>query len=102
MQKKSSNVHYKIIFIGTGYYGVIRSFMEKDYSEPEELLTDESFLAWYFQSPRQPGDPWERWMMEEPGREELARQAIALLESTVLREKGLPAGQLEQAEATLM
>lgn len=76
--------------------------MQKEYCEPEDLLADESFLAWYFQSPRQPNDAWERWIKEAPGREELARQAIALLESTVLREKALPPGQLEQAEAALM
>jgi transmembrane sensor len=76
--------------------------MQKEYFEPEDLLTDESFLAWYFQSPRQPNSVWERWIKEAPGREELARQAIALLDSTVIGEKALSAGQLEQAETALM
>jgi len=76
--------------------------MQKDYRDPEDLLADESFLSWYFQGQQQPGDEWDLWRKEEPGRDELARAAIAMLESTVLREKELAAGQLERAEAALM
>src|SRR5258708_18122513 len=77
-------------------------FMLKDYREPEDLLSDESFLSWYFHPERQPGNEWEHWMKEEPHREQLVQHAIILLESTVIREKELPAGQLQQAEATLL
>lgn len=76
--------------------------MLKDYREPEDLLSDESFLSWYFNPDRQADHEWTRWMKEGPDKEQLVREAVALLESTVIREKELPAGQLQQAEAALM
>ncbi|HEY4107701.1 FecR family protein [Puia sp.] len=76
--------------------------MLKEYREPEELLSDESFLSWYFQQEQPSGGDWDRWMDEGPGRKELVLEAVAMLESTVVREKGLPAGQLERAEAALL
>ncbi|HEY1215817.1 MAG TPA: FecR domain-containing protein [Bryobacteraceae bacterium] len=76
--------------------------MLKDYREPEDLLSDESFLSWYFSQDRPANSDWTRWMTEAPGREQLVRDAISLLESTVIEEKELPASQLERAEAALM
>jgi len=75
--------------------------MLKDYREPEDPLSDDSFLSWYFHQGEQNGSEWDRWMNEEPGRKELVRQAVDLLESTLVREKDVPAGQLQRAEAAL-
>jgi transmembrane sensor len=103
MQKNSAEDRYKIIFTGTRVsYTQIRSHMKKDYREPEDLLSDESFLFWYSNPEQRPGNEWERWMNEGAGRKELVRQTIDLLEATVIREKDLPAGQVRQAEARLM
>ena len=76
--------------------------MQKDYREPEDLLSDESFLSWYFSPDRQTDLEWTRWMKEAPDKEQLVRDAVALLESTVIREKELPEGQLQLAQAALM
>jgi ferric-dicitrate binding protein FerR (iron transport regulator) len=76
--------------------------MLKDFREPEDLLSDESFLSWHFNQDQQAGPEWTRWMEEAPGREQLVRDAIALLESTLIREKELPASQLQQAELALI
>lgn len=76
--------------------------MLKDYREPEDLLLDESFLAWYFSQDRKTDSEWTRWMREAPGSEQLVREAVLLLESTLVREKELPAGQFQRAEAALM
>jgi len=75
--------------------------MLKDYREPEDLLSDDSFLSWYSHRGEQNGSEWDRWMNEVPGRKELVRQAVDLLESTLVREKEVPAGQLHRAEAAL-
>lgn len=75
--------------------------MLKDYREPEDLLSDDSFLSWYSHRGEQNGSEWDRWMNEVPGRKELVRQAVDLLESTLVREKEVPAGQLQRAEAAL-
>jgi transmembrane sensor len=76
--------------------------MVKDYHEPEDLLSDESFLSWYLQPEQNPDSEWNKWMEEEPGRKQLVQQAITLLETTVIGEKRLPAGQLQQAEAAML
>ena len=76
--------------------------MLQDYREPEDLLLDESFLSWYFDRDRQTDPEWIRWMQERPGREQMVKDAIVLLESAVVREKELPASQLERAETALM
>lgn len=75
--------------------------MVKDYREPEEFLSDESFLSWYFQREQQSDSEWNNWMEGKPGRKQLVQQAIFLLESTIAREKDLPGGQLQRAEALL-
>ena len=54
--------------------------MLNDYREPEDFLSDESFLSWYFQSGQGPDNEWDRWVAEGPEREQLVKQAIALLE----------------------
>lgn len=76
--------------------------MLQDYREPEDLLLDESFLSWYFDRDRQADSEWIRWMQETPGREQMVKDAIELLESTLVLEKELPVGQQQRAEAALM
>jgi transmembrane sensor len=80
--------------------------MLENYHEPEELLSDESFLTWYFKTGtrKDPGQEkdWEGWMAGEPGRRELVEQAIKLLDTTRIPEKELPSGQIRAAESALM
>ncbi len=74
--------------------------MSKEFREPEDFLSDESFLSWYFET----GDDgsWERWMANDPGRRELVDRAVAILDATRMREKPLPAAQVKRAEAMLL
>lgn len=76
--------------------------MSVNYREPEDLLSDESFLAWYFKTGEEQGIAWEQWMADNPGSQELVRQAITLLNTVRIPEKEVPAGQIRRAEATLM
>lgn len=73
--------------------------MSKEFREPEDFLSDESFLSWYFEA----GDDgsWESWMADAPDRRELVERAVAILEATRMREKPLPAGQVQRAGAAL-
>jgi transmembrane sensor len=75
--------------------------MSKEFREPEDFLSDESFLSWYFESGRDQGGSWERWMAGGPGRRELVEQAIAILEATRIKEMPLPATQVQRAETVL-
>ncbi|HEV2480411.1 MAG TPA: FecR domain-containing protein [Puia sp.] len=74
--------------------------MSKEFHEPEDFLSDESFLSWYFEAGE--AGSWESWMAGAPGRRELVDRAIAILDATRMREKPLPAGQMQRAEAALM
>jgi transmembrane sensor len=80
--------------------------MLENYLEPEELLSDESFLAWYFKTAAgaDPGKEknWELWMEAGNGRRELVQQAVNLLNTVRIREDELPAGQVIAAEQGLM
>ncbi|MDP4257409.1 MAG: FecR domain-containing protein [Bacteroidota bacterium] len=80
--------------------------MLENYLEPEQLLADESFLAWYFKT-GEGADPGkekdlEHWISAGAGRGELVQQAVRLLDSLRIREQGLPAGQAMAAEQALM
>src|ERR1700761_7422566 len=79
---------------------IATDFMSKEFREPEDFLSDESFLSWYFET----GDDgsWESWMANAPGRRELVDRAVAILDATRMRERPLPAGQLERAETALL
>lgn len=76
--------------------------MLDQYSQPEELLADGSFLDWYFKTGD--GDPsaWEQWIRADPAHHELVRQAVALLELSRLPEKPIPAGQVDRAAGRLL
>ena len=105
-KKNNRKLHYKFIFTDTSICNYTVRFMSKDYREPEDFLSDESFLSWYFGSGRNAGsfadNTWDRWMSEDPNRKQLVDRAVALLEETRIREKELPAAQVEQAELALL
>lgn len=75
--------------------------MLENYNEPEDLLTDESFLAWYFKVPGETQEKWDHWMSGHPDRMQLVQQAISLLKATRLPEQSLPVQQIAKAEQRL-
>jgi ferric-dicitrate binding protein FerR (iron transport regulator) len=75
--------------------------MLDQYSQPEELLSDESFLNWYFKTGGEDDRQWEEWMNAGEGNKELARQAVTLLELTRLPERKLPDEQIDLAASRL-
>jgi ferric-dicitrate binding protein FerR (iron transport regulator) len=76
--------------------------MREHYSEPEELLADDSFLNWYFKTGEGEGSAWDEWIASDPGNKELAFRAVELLELTRLREKTVPAERIRQASDRLL
>ena len=77
--------------------------MSANYTHPEDLLSDESFLTWYFKRGKGEAIPfsWDEWMAGNADRTQLVQQAILLLDQTVIAESPLPSGQLETAEKAL-
>jgi transmembrane sensor len=76
--------------------------MPKDYLEPEDLLTDEAFLSWYFGPGREADGFWKGWAAGSPVRKALLDRAVALLEMTRMREKAIPGEKVERATAVLL
>lgn len=48
--------------------------------KPEQLLTDETFLAWYFRTDEVSIDKWERLISEEPNLKANVEEAVYLLQ----------------------
>jgi transmembrane sensor len=77
--------------------------MSKDYLEPEDLLTDESFLSWSLGSDREADSFWVEWTSGSPERKALLDQAVALLEMTKrLQERAVAEERVERATAALL
>jgi len=72
------------------------------YNEPEDLLVDESFLAWHFKLPEAEPQKWESWVSGHPDRAQLVQQAIHLLDTTRLSEPPLPLQQIAAAHERLL
>lgn len=76
--------------------------MSKNYAGVEDLLTDESFLAWHFRADTRSVRQWEEWIAADPLHRARAAQAVEFLETIRFDEKSLTAGQLSQAESRLL
>lgn len=76
--------------------------MSENYREPEDLLSDPSFLSWYHNTGKEDDCTWEDWKAGRPDRETLIKKAIVLLETTRLPEKEPSLFQLQRAEAALL
>ena len=76
--------------------------MLDQYSQPEQLLADDSFLNWYFKTGDGQDRVWEEWIHADAGHQELVQQAVELLEMARLPEKQMPTGQIQRAEARML
>jgi ferric-dicitrate binding protein FerR (iron transport regulator) len=75
------------------------SSMDTHYTEPEQLLADESFLSWYFR--KEGGEDWDNRIKNEPGLARLVEEASVLLETVRLHEGRVSAHRLQAAEEAL-
>src|SRR5260221_9492055 len=99
-KKKLTKRHYSGVSCGT--YRRRRSFMSKNYAGVEDLLTNESFLAWHFRADTLSIRQWEEWIAADPLHRARAVQAVEFLETLRFEEENLTAGQLSQAESRLL
>lgn len=71
--------------------------------KPEQLLTDETFLAWYFRTDEESIEKWNRSMAENPSLKASVDEAVSLLQFMQSEEERLVnEQQIEQATARLM
>src|SRR5215208_7505526 len=71
--------------------------MEKVFRTVDEVLADESFLAWYFKKSPGAVQEWNRWLAANPGHHQKVAEATALLAKMTVKEKEIPPGQIESA-----
>lgn len=76
--------------------------MSKNYLGVEDLLTDETFLAWYFRADTRSIQHWDEWIAADPLHRARAEQAVDFLGTLRFDEKELTAGQLSLAESQLL
>jgi transmembrane sensor len=76
--------------------------MSKNYAGVEDLLTDESFLAWHFRADTRSISQWEEWIAADPLHRARAAQAVEFLETLRFDEENLTVRQLSQAESRLL
>jgi transmembrane sensor len=76
--------------------------METQFTEPEQLLADESFLAWYFRNDQEMVDDWESRIKNHPELAKLVKEAASLLETVRLREEPVSGERLQAAGDALL
>jgi transmembrane sensor len=81
---------------------IVILIMLEHYSQPEELLADDTFLNWYFKTGEGEAVAWEEWMAADAGNRALALQAVEMLELIRLPERKIPAEQIQRASGRLL
>lgn len=76
--------------------------MINDYNEPEDFLSDESFINWYFKNNQADCSKWDTWIADYPGKKNLVNEAVELLNSIRLEEINISGAKLEEAHAKLI
>ena len=76
--------------------------MSKNYVGVEDLLTDESFLAWYFRTDTRCIRQWEEWIAADPAIRARADQAVDFLRTLPLDQGQLDESQITLAESRLL
>lgn len=76
--------------------------MDKNFSNIEEIIADEQFLAWYFRSEDAGRQQWEQWMAANPHQASLVAEAKDYLDQLVIKEEAVPEAQVSNAERKLM
>ncbi len=71
--------------------------MSDRYAGIEDLLSDESFLAWYFKTDPSAVRQWEEWIAAGAANRALSEEAARCLDSLRWKERPLPPEQLTEA-----
>ncbi|MBS1601480.1 MAG: FecR domain-containing protein [Bacteroidetes bacterium] len=76
--------------------------MSKNYAGVEDLLTDQSFLAWYFRTDTRCIRQWEEWIAADPAMRARAGQAVDFLRTLRVDEEKMSEGQITLVESRLL
>jgi transmembrane sensor len=76
--------------------------MDLSINTVEELLSDESFLAWYFKTDPQAEAKWNNRIARDPMQKKLVDEAVQLLQNVVIKEQSVDPQRLKQAQSRLI
>jgi ferric-dicitrate binding protein FerR (iron transport regulator) len=68
----------------------------------EELISEESFLAWYFKTDPQAIEEWNSRIANDPMQRKLVEEAVQLLQHITIKEQPVDARRLKNAEERLV
>jgi ferric-dicitrate binding protein FerR (iron transport regulator) len=68
----------------------------------EDVLEEENFLAWHFQTDAEKANAWLIWLSQNLEAKEVVQETIEYLNSIQLQENELPAQQVENAYQSLL
>src|SRR5574338_355290 len=75
--------------------------MRENYSTPEELISDESFVSWYGRADAKCFEEWEQWIAANPDKKEIVDQAVSLLNLIRFQNTPVSNEQMQNAETKL-
>jgi ferric-dicitrate binding protein FerR (iron transport regulator) len=71
--------------------------MEKFFKSREDILTDESFLSWFYHPTPEKEQEWKNWLALHPDQKLLVDEALALLSGINIKEDHVPSSAVETA-----
>lgn len=72
--------------------------MDLPINNVEDLLSDESFLAWYFRTDVVAVEKWNNRIAHDPTQQKLANEAVQVLQTIVIKEEAVDAQKQQLAE----
>lgn len=75
--------------------------MDAPINSIEDLISDDSFLAWYFKTDPQAVDNWNNRMANDPMQRKLVDEAVQLLQRITIKEQPVDAQRLKIAQERL-
>lgn len=75
--------------------------MLDNYEKPEDFISDESFVSWFYKTDEKNIHQWNMWLQSNPGKKPLVDEAAAFLSVINTKEKPVGEEQLSAAEKQL-
>lgn len=75
--------------------------MRRKYDAPEDLISNESFISWFYRTDTRCISYWDQWIEANPDKREIVDHAVAILKTIQFRDKPVSDEQIMQAEAKL-
>ncbi|HEX4851822.1 MAG TPA: hypothetical protein VFV08_13500 [Puia sp.] len=75
---------------------------EREFHSIEDLITDESFVAWYKRTDPHSVEKWDHWVAANAKNAKLAAKAIEVLNAMIVKEAGPSTSQADKSASALM